>query len=137
MRTNKTYAEKLLDPRWQKLRLEVFQRDNFTCQKCGDSSKTLNAHHSFYRKESEGPWDYLPHEVITLCVDCHDDEHDEMSMYREMFFSLMCERGFGLSNDFFWVIQNLIAVDLSKDKTSEEFEEAKKQFLVGMFGSQK
>lgn len=137
MRSKNTYAEKLLDPRWQKLRLEVFQRDKFTCQKCGDSSKTLNAHHSFYRKESDGPWDYYPYEIITLCVDCHNDEHDEMNMYREMFYSLMSQKGFGLSSDFFWLIQNLIAVELSKSKTPEKFEIAKQQFLLGLFGSQK
>ena len=43
-----TYKEKLLDPRWQKKRLEILNRDNFTCQCCGDDKKTLNIHHKYY-----------------------------------------------------------------------------------------
>jgi len=27
-----TYSEKLKDPRWQKKRLEILSRDNFTCE---------------------------------------------------------------------------------------------------------
>lgn len=30
------YSQKLLDPRWQRKRLEILQRDDFTCQVCSD-----------------------------------------------------------------------------------------------------
>lgn len=30
------YKEKLKDPRWQKKRLQIFERDDWCCQKCGD-----------------------------------------------------------------------------------------------------
>lgn len=69
------YAKKLLDPRWQKLRLEVYQRDNFKCQCCGATDKTLNAHHVQYRGDAEGPWDYPASMIVTVCEDCHADEH--------------------------------------------------------------
>ena len=32
------YSEKLKDPRWQKKRLEILERDNFRCQYCGDKN---------------------------------------------------------------------------------------------------
>lgn len=67
-----TYKEKLLDPRWQKKRLETFQQDNFQCQYCGDTTKTLNAHHFCY---GENPWDVEDGDLITLCDDCHKISH--------------------------------------------------------------
>lgn len=71
----KTYAEKLLDPRWQQLRLRVFERDRWTCRCCGSKDKTLNAHHPVYHPLAEGPWDYDDESIITLCSECHSDEH--------------------------------------------------------------
>lgn len=68
-----TYAEKLKDPRWQKKRLEILNRDNFTCQSAGcyETTKTLHVHHLDYIPESEGPWDYPDYYLMTLCEDCH------------------------------------------------------------------
>lgn len=63
-----TYSKKLQDPRWQKKRLEVFERDRFTCQLCEDKSTTLNVHHEKYFKN---PWDAELNDLITLCKNCH------------------------------------------------------------------
>jgi hypothetical protein len=71
----KSYSEKLLDPRWQQMRLRVYERDGFKCRICGCATKTLNAHHVHYHPYAEGPWDYDSDTIITLCVDCHSDEH--------------------------------------------------------------
>jgi len=67
------YLEKLKDPRWQKIRLEIFQRDNWTCQSCGEITKTLHVHHWTYEKGLE-PWDYPLEELVTLCESCHEEE---------------------------------------------------------------
>ena len=67
------YSEKLKDPRWQKKRLEILQRDNFTCQRCDDKTTTLIVHHKDYLPKSE-PWDYPDILLITLCEDCHNAE---------------------------------------------------------------
>ena len=75
----KTYSEKLRNPKWQRLRLEVMERDKFTCRSCGDSEKTLNVHHMVsYRKDTE-PWDYETWELITLCEDCHKTLTDDLN----------------------------------------------------------
>ena len=42
------YAEKFKDPRWQKKRLEILERDDFSCRVCYDASNTLHVHHCFY-----------------------------------------------------------------------------------------
>lgn len=68
-----TYSEKLRDPRWQKKRLKIMERDEFMCQKCQDKDSTLNVHHRIYFKERE-PWEYEDWCLVTLCETCHHDE---------------------------------------------------------------
>jgi hypothetical protein len=63
-----TYAEKLKDPRWQKVRLKVLERDGWRCVCCGNSRRTLHVHHLKYNKE---PWDADPKHLETLCEHCH------------------------------------------------------------------
>lgn len=62
------YAEKLRDPRWQKKRLQVFERDNWACVLCGDKGRTLNVHHLEYMGD---PWNAPLDKLKTLCQHCH------------------------------------------------------------------
>ena len=73
------YAELLRDPRWQKKRLEILSRDNFTCLGCGDQERTLHVHHCYYKKGNL-PWEYADTSLATLCEVCHDNEADALSM---------------------------------------------------------
>lgn len=65
------FLELYKDPRWQKKRLEVMQRDEFMCKSCNDKDTTLNVHHSVPYRKGAKPWDYETDELITLCEDCH------------------------------------------------------------------
>ncbi len=96
----KTYAEQLLDPRWQQLRLRVFERDNWTCRNCGRKDKTLNAHHVHYHPYAEGPWDYDTETIIALCSDCHSDEHTELSAYQASVILALAKIGYVTSYDY-------------------------------------
>lgn len=69
-----TYAELLLDPRWQRRRLEVFQRDGWRCRCCRTATRQLHAHHIAYLK-GLAPWEYEEHWLISLCDRCHVNEH--------------------------------------------------------------
>lgn len=71
--TESKYSEKLKDPRWQKKRLEIFQRDEWKCQLCGDTESTLVVHHRDYLRGKD-PWDYPDLLLVTLCEDCHEGE---------------------------------------------------------------
>lgn len=62
----KPYSKKLKDPRWQKKRLQIFDRDKWCCQVCDDDTSTLNVHHLEYQKGLE-PWEYKDEELITVC----------------------------------------------------------------------
>jgi hypothetical protein len=66
----RTYREKLLDPRWQRVRLRVFARDGWSCIACGESTRTLHVHHLRYEPGKE-PWDSPPDAMATLCDLCH------------------------------------------------------------------
>lgn len=70
--SKKTYYQLLKDPRWQKKRLEIFERDEFQCQHCGDRDETLNVHHIAYNNGD--PWDIDSNLLITLCEVCHGEE---------------------------------------------------------------
>ena len=71
--TSLEYSEKLKDPRWQKKRLEIFERDGWACQICYSKDITLTVHHRRYLPNQE-PWDYPNEYLITLCKSCHEDE---------------------------------------------------------------
>lgn len=70
-----SYLKKFKDPRWQKKRLEVFERDKFICQGCMGEDETLHIHHRYYNPKTD-PWDYPPEALVTLCEDCHEMEKD-------------------------------------------------------------
>jgi hypothetical protein len=67
-----SYADRLKDPRWQKKRLKVFERDDWTCRECGRQDRTLNVHHKFYIRGLWNPWEYSSEWLETLCSDCHE-----------------------------------------------------------------
>jgi 5-methylcytosine-specific restriction endonuclease McrA len=85
------YSEKLKDPRWQKKRLEVLNRDEFTCQMCGDKETTLHVHHIVYRKNAE-PWESDEMELVTICADCHEVEHLPLTELERFLYECMKER---------------------------------------------
>lgn len=65
------YSEKLKSPKWQKRRLEILQRDNFTCQICTDTETELQIHHKKYTGE---PYEAPEDDLVTMCKCCHKAE---------------------------------------------------------------
>lgn len=78
-----TYWEKLKDPRWQRKRLEIMQRDDFACSICYTDSETLNVHHQWYERGLD-PWEYDDCALVTLCAECHKREHDSEIAFKQM-----------------------------------------------------
>lgn len=87
-----TYGEMLRDPRWQRKRLEIFQRDGFQCQFCGDADSPLHVHHIHYLKGS-APWEYPEEFLVTLCEDCHEEEKDELHQSKAWLMFMLCKMG--------------------------------------------
>jgi len=70
------YKKLLRDPRWQKKRLEIFQRDKWKCQRCRSKKHELHVHH--FKYTSKLPWKEKNENLMTLCSYCHE----EMSVNR-------------------------------------------------------
>lgn len=79
---SKSYSDLFKDPRWQKKRLKVFERDDWACQKCYNTESTLNVHHKYYKDKTE-PWDYPLEALITLCENCHISEKEDRAGYEQ------------------------------------------------------
>lgn len=62
------YQQKLLDPRWQKKRLTILNRDKWACKYCKDTDSTLHVHHLKYTGE---PWEAPDSDLVSCCEDCH------------------------------------------------------------------
>jgi hypothetical protein len=103
--TNQAYLAKLKDPRWQKKRLEILQRDNWSCQRCLDDSSTLNVHHRKYLDSVE-IWDYPNELLITLCDNCHENEKLKMSENEQLLLDAL--RTHFLSDDILALYYGLV-----------------------------
>lgn len=71
------YIELLKNPKWQKIRLKVLERDGFICQNCFNEEETLHVHHRNY-SPGKLPWEYPLNNFITLCKTCHEEETDSI-----------------------------------------------------------
>jgi len=96
-----TYSEKLKDPRWQKKRLEILQRDEWTCQLCQETEETLVVHHYKYSGE---PWEVEDKYLMTLCESCHESEHRDMKDNKKLLDDVML----GLPADSYRALGSII-----------------------------
>ena len=62
-------------PEYKKLRRNAYERDCFSCQKCGEKEVSkLNIHHIVPWNDDHTKWFDLTN-VITMCKSCHYKEH--------------------------------------------------------------
>ena len=113
-----TYSELLRDPRWQKMRLKVMERDGFKCRTCGNEKGTLNVHHKVY-KSGKKPWEYESRKLVTVCESCH--AHLEEMKERVMDF--LCSVSPEVSSSVF------NAIDFAIEGRSEDVIEADELLL--------
>lgn len=110
MTKNKSeYAKKFKDPRWQKKRLEILQRDEFTCKICGDAESTLHIHHRNYINGRE-PWEYPDDYLVTLCEKCHEAEYENLNNVMHDFGLVIRSRFF--SNDIQEITNGFINIEM-------------------------
>jgi len=103
------YSKKLRDPRWQKKRLEILERDDWKCQKCFDSESTLAVHHRRYWQDTE-PWDYPDELLVTLCENCHEIERSVRADYEHNLLEIL--RGHFFAEDIHSLAEGFLTMEL-------------------------
>lgn len=117
----KTYSEKLKDPRWQKKRLEIMERDGWVCSFCGDKESTLHIHHIEYTPFCD-PWDQPDHLMVTVCEPCHQSEYESRNSTEQTLLKILRTLGFSVED-----LQRIIQFILNQKKiTHNPHELAKK-----------
>ncbi len=81
------YSEQLKKPNWQKRRLQIFERDAFSCTQCGNTEDELHVHHKIYFPGFEA-WEYHDSDLITLCKKCHNKENNREKHEEYLLYSL-------------------------------------------------
>lgn len=82
-----SYKDLLKKPQWQRKRLEIMNRDNFTCKYCGDDQNELQIHHLKY---TGMPWEAKDEDLKTSCCHCHQiiteyKDNNLISFYKDKF----------------------------------------------------
>jgi len=103
-----TYAEQLKSPKWQKKRLEILERDKFTCRICGDKEKELHVHHRIYKKNLK-MWEYEDYILLTLCSDCHESMHSAYIDAQFMTSMFIEDHGFDSFKKLVLLFQSIVS----------------------------
>lgn len=83
------YTSKIAGTSWLKISRTIRERDGYTCQSCGESTRArLLVHHLDWRGKQRGAtakqMNNDPSNLITLCHKCHNSIHRHKSLdYRE------------------------------------------------------
>lgn len=130
------YSEKLRDPCWQKKRLEILERDNWSCQYCNRKDMMLIVHHKTYSKSLE-PWEYPDDMLITLCEDCHNKETNEREMADKTLIAILrklfsVESIYTLSSSFSLIEPEINEYNLASAIANTFFDEEMYQLLIAM-----
>lgn len=75
-KTRADYREYLKTSHWDNLRVAALKRDGLKCSRCQAGGQVLQVHHKFYRDKWQ---DTELADLITLCVPCHQLEHNRRS----------------------------------------------------------
>lgn len=107
MTRKEEYRQKMKDPRWQKRRLHILERDKWTCQACESGEDTLHVHHRYYIPNTE-PWDHPDEALVTLCEVCHENESRTRAESERLLLHALKEKLFGdqvhsLAGDIHWM----------------------------------
>lgn len=114
----RSYSDQLLDPRWQKLRLEKLSMTDFCCEICGASHKTLHVHHKQYFKGRD-VWEYAMHELAVLCDDCHKKEHEFDEKFKELICLLNIDGPLN-KEDAYWLLAGFVGLEVKPEWSGHE-----------------
>ena len=120
----KSFKDQYKSPKWQKKRLEILERDEFSCRECGSEEDTLHVHHYLYHK-NKMLWEYDNIYLTTYCDPCHNYWHEINDSIKEYLCVDICR--LSEINDILELIHNRNPYDLVQ--TRKVIEEMYKMLL--------
>jgi 5-methylcytosine-specific restriction endonuclease McrA len=78
-----SYEDQLKTDEWKNKRLDIVERDNYTCYLCGYHGLLVNVHHLRYIR-GKMAWEYPDNLLITLCRGCHKTVHSDIIIRERM-----------------------------------------------------
>lgn len=84
----KAYSDDLSHPKWQRKRLEIFNRAEFLCEDCRGEDDTLTVHHCYYEYGVK-PWEYDNDTLISLCWGCHQPRQNIDRQAKRLFGKIL------------------------------------------------
>ncbi len=123
------YFEKLKDPRWQRKKSWIMERDDFTCRHCGEKDKTLVVHHGYYEFKKE-PWEYENGSLLTLCGACHDSAEILRCDGKKVFGFLTNLRDSEIAIGFMRGLELKASKDFSRVELFDNFYHVKGMFMA-------
>jgi hypothetical protein len=109
------YIELLKHPKWQKKRLQIMDRDEWTCRRCKDTESNLQIHHLYYNFDLQ-PWEYPDTALITLCELCHKKAEFMKWVIR---YGCLELRKLGFQDDDIRDVKELVYRNISKNHHKE------------------
>lgn len=83
---DKEFAESYNTAEWQKKKNRILERDNYTCQICGDTERIMQVHHITYAHCDGKACRAHDNELITLCANCHKgDDGDHIHFFNGLY----------------------------------------------------
>lgn len=75
---------------WQRLKNRVLERDNYTCQICGEKSGLMQVHHITYKNCRGKAYNAPMGDLITLCECCHANDDGDHKHFFHGDITLSC-----------------------------------------------
>ena len=83
---DKEFAESYNTAEWQKKRNRILERDNYTCQICGNTTGVMQVHHLTYKNCHGKAYGAPAKDLVTLCCNCHNhDDGDHIHFFSGKF----------------------------------------------------
>lgn len=80
---------------WQRKKNAVLERDNYTCQICGEKNGLMQVHHISYKRCDGKAYSAPMGDLVTLCEECHRHDDGDHKHFYDGRVILDC--GFGYS----------------------------------------
>lgn len=87
---NNDFFQSYQTAEWQRLKNKVLERDNYTCQICGENQGLMQVHHITYKRCGGKAYNAPMGDLITLCEDCHNHDDGDHKHFYNGKVSLSC-----------------------------------------------